>query len=180
MLTRTKGHVVVGGKVDAPRKKIDVTVVRDVQGDDSLLEDEIFGPVLAVVPVDVSFSRRRRIQSHRYWRCDIFQNLDDALEFVADRPESLAVYLFSSNDSVKQYGKASALSAFDRKWCFSAVRENTISGALILNDTFFQLASTQKYPSWSRTITDGFSQYHSYLWEVSAPPGVSSIPIVHK
>lgn len=66
MLTRTKGHVVVGGKVDAPRKKIDVTVVRDVQGDDSLLEDEIFGPVLAVVPVDVSFSRRRRIQSHRY------------------------------------------------------------------------------------------------------------------
>lgn len=56
MLTRTKGRLVCGGKVDASRNKIDVTVVKDVQADDSLLEDEIFGPVLAVVPVDVSLS----------------------------------------------------------------------------------------------------------------------------
>jgi Aldehyde dehydrogenase family len=55
MLTRTKGRVVVGGQVDPSRKKIDVTVVRDIRPDDSLLEDEIFGPILAVVPVDVSF-----------------------------------------------------------------------------------------------------------------------------
>jgi aldehyde dehydrogenase (NAD+) len=54
MLTRTKGRVVCGGKVDASRKKIDVTVVKDVKTDDSLLEDEIFGPILAVVPIDVS------------------------------------------------------------------------------------------------------------------------------
>lgn len=56
MLTRTKGRLVCGGKVDPSRNKIDVTVVKDVQADDSLLEDEIFGPVLAVVPVDVSLS----------------------------------------------------------------------------------------------------------------------------
>jgi aldehyde dehydrogenase (NAD+) len=55
MLSRTKGRVILGGKADPSRKKLDVTVVRDVKGDDSLLEDEIFGPVLAVVPVDVSF-----------------------------------------------------------------------------------------------------------------------------
>ncbi|KAF8498869.1 Aldehyde/histidinol dehydrogenase [Gautieria morchelliformis] len=105
MLTRTKGRIVVGGQVDSSRKKIDVTVVRDVRPGDSLLEDEIFGPVLAVVPVD---------------------NLEAALEFVADRPEPLAVYMFSSDESFKR-----------------RVRENTLSGALIVNDTFYQLAIPQ-------------------------------------
>ena len=52
---RTKGRIVLGGKLEPSRRKMDVTVVRDVQPDDSLLEDEIFGPILAVVPVDVSF-----------------------------------------------------------------------------------------------------------------------------
>lgn len=58
MLARTKGQIVLGGKADPSKKKMDVTVVRDVEPDDSLLEDEIFGPVLAVVPIDVSFPTR--------------------------------------------------------------------------------------------------------------------------
>ena len=57
MLTRTKGHVALGGQFDPSRRKMDITVVRDVQVGDSLLEDEIFGPVLAIVPVDVSRAR---------------------------------------------------------------------------------------------------------------------------
>jgi len=56
MLNRSKGHVVLGGQVDPTRRKLDITVVKDVQVGDSLLEDEIFGPVLAIVPVDVSLS----------------------------------------------------------------------------------------------------------------------------
>jgi acyl-CoA reductase-like NAD-dependent aldehyde dehydrogenase len=53
MLNRTQGQIVIGGRSDPSRRKFDVTVVRDVKEGDSLLEDEIFGPILAIVPVDV-------------------------------------------------------------------------------------------------------------------------------
>lgn len=33
------------------------------------------------------------------------QNLDEALEFIGDRAEPLAVYLFSHDESVKRRGK---------------------------------------------------------------------------
>ncbi|KAF8581334.1 aldehyde dehydrogenase [Ramaria rubella] len=105
MLTRTKGTVAIGGKADPSRRKMDVTIVKDVHEGDSLLEDEIFGPVLAIVPVD---------------------SLKDALEFIGERPEPLAVYLFSLDELIKQQ-----------------VRDNTLSGALIFNDTFYQLAISQ-------------------------------------
>ncbi|KAF8518431.1 aldehyde dehydrogenase [Hysterangium stoloniferum] len=105
MLNRTQGQIVIGGQSDPSRRKFDVTIVRDVKEGDSLLEDEIFGPILAIVPVD---------------------NLDDALEFIADRPDPLAVYLFSSDEAIKR-----------------RVKENTLSGGFFVNDTFYQLAISQ-------------------------------------
>ena len=63
MLTRTKGRVALGGQFDPSRRKIDITVVKDVQAGDSLLEDEIFGPVLAIVPVTVSRARNSALQN---------------------------------------------------------------------------------------------------------------------
>lgn len=51
-LDHTKGNIVVGGKVDTKTCFIEPTVVSDVGEDDSTMQDEIFGPVLSVVPVD--------------------------------------------------------------------------------------------------------------------------------
>jgi len=63
MLMRTKGSVALGGHFDPSRRKMDITVVKDVQAGDSLLEEEIFGPILALVPVNVSGSRNSALQN---------------------------------------------------------------------------------------------------------------------
>ncbi|OJT05217.1 Aldehyde dehydrogenase, dimeric NADP-preferring, partial [Trametes pubescens] len=51
MIDETKGTVVFGGDTDVSERYIAPTVVRDVRPDDVLMGDEIFGPVLAIVPV---------------------------------------------------------------------------------------------------------------------------------
>ncbi|KAG8744904.1 hypothetical protein FRC10_009274 [Ceratobasidium sp. 414] len=60
MVDETKGSVVLGGAGDADRtqKFIAPTVVKDVQGDDILMQSEIFGPVLPIVPVKVAKEKR--------------------------------------------------------------------------------------------------------------------------
>lgn len=61
MLDNTKGTVVLGGEADAAQRFIAPTVVRDVSFRDSLMSEEIFGPILPIVPVN---------------------DMDEAIEFV--------------------------------------------------------------------------------------------------
>ncbi|KAF8156031.1 NAD-aldehyde dehydrogenase [Crassisporium funariophilum] len=80
MLEKTKGKVVIGGEVDRESKFIAPTVVQDVKADDSLMSEEIFGPLLPIVPVD---------------------SLDDAIKFVNERDHPLAIYVFSQDAQLK-------------------------------------------------------------------------------
>ncbi|KAG1727220.1 hypothetical protein EDB19DRAFT_199889 [Suillus lakei] len=52
LLFRTKGEVVLQGRADAARKRLEPTIVKDVADGNSLPEEEIVGPILPVVPVD--------------------------------------------------------------------------------------------------------------------------------
>ncbi|KAG6829108.1 hypothetical protein H0H92_005650 [Tricholoma furcatifolium] len=52
LLQNTKGNVVIGGETDEATKYIAPTIVRDVNADDSLMSEEIFGPVLPIVAVE--------------------------------------------------------------------------------------------------------------------------------
>ncbi|KAG2344156.1 aldehyde dehydrogenase [Suillus weaverae] len=81
LLSRTKGKVVLQGRADAARRRLEPTIVMDVADGDSLLEEEIFGPILPIVPVD-SFKQ--------------------AINFVNARPHPLVLYAFSDNEGVKQ------------------------------------------------------------------------------
>lgn len=81
LLSRTNGEVVLQGRVDAARRRLEPTIVKDVADGDSLLEEEIFGPVLPIVPVD---------------------SLNQAVDFVNARPHPLVLYGFSDKESVKQ------------------------------------------------------------------------------
>ncbi|KAM0752300.1 ALDH-like protein [Meredithblackwellia eburnea MCA 4105] len=76
LLRESKGNVVVGGGSDAKTLSIEVTLVADVQGDDSLMQGEIFGPVLPIVVRD---------------------SLDSMVEFVRSRDSPLALYVFTSD-----------------------------------------------------------------------------------
>ncbi|KAF9471948.1 NAD-aldehyde dehydrogenase [Pholiota conissans] len=80
LLERTKGKVVFGGEVDKDNRFIAPTLVRDVPADDSLMTEEIFGPLLPIVPVD---------------------SIDDAIKFINARDHPLAVYVFTKDESVK-------------------------------------------------------------------------------
>lgn len=47
----SKGELVIGGESDAARKYIAPTVYKDVPFEDSLMSQEIFGPIIPIVPV---------------------------------------------------------------------------------------------------------------------------------
>ncbi|KAG6852860.1 hypothetical protein C0991_008495 [Blastosporella zonata] len=101
LLARTQGQIVFGGQTD-DRKGFEPTIVKNVTANDSLLEEEIFGPILPLVPVD---------------------SIEDAIEFVNSRDHPLVLYAFTESEETKR-----------------TLIERTMSGNLVFNDTFQQLA----------------------------------------
>ncbi|KAF8878199.1 aldehyde dehydrogenase [Infundibulicybe gibba] len=102
LLARSKGTVVIGGGTDERTRGLEPTVVKGVLDGDSLLSEELFGPILPLVAVD---------------------SVDEAIEFINSRDHPLVLYAFTSDEKTK-----------------IKIRENTMSGNLVFNDTFQQLA----------------------------------------
>ncbi|KAI8332171.1 Aldehyde/histidinol dehydrogenase [Choanephora cucurbitarum] len=80
---RQSGEVVVGGTIDLGDRYVAPTLVTGVDFDDpSLMSDEIFGPVLPLIP---------------------YQALDEAIAMVNRHQPPLALYLFSNQkESIEQ------------------------------------------------------------------------------
>ncbi|KAH7882021.1 aldehyde dehydrogenase [Phlebopus sp. FC_14] len=76
LLDRTKGEIVMEGRRDASRRRIEPTIVKNVADGDSLLDEEIFGPILPIIPVD---------------------RVEDSVEFVNARPRPLVLYAFTED-----------------------------------------------------------------------------------
>ncbi|CDO77357.1 hypothetical protein BN946_scf184787.g6 [Trametes cinnabarina] len=74
LIDETRGTIVFGGDVDIPQRYVGPTLVKDVRPDDVLMESEIFGPILVVVPV---------------------KDVDEALEVIRAKDKPLAIYTFS-------------------------------------------------------------------------------------
>lgn len=51
LLDGTKGEVVLGGKINEETKFCEATIIKNVKLDDILMSEEIFAPILPVVPV---------------------------------------------------------------------------------------------------------------------------------
>ncbi|XP_069713358.1 aldehyde dehydrogenase family 3 member B1-like isoform X4 [Phaenicophaeus curvirostris] len=71
----SSGTVAIGGQTDAETRYIAPTVLVDVQQDDPVMQEEIFGPILPIIPV---------------------ASVDDAIAFINARERPLALYVFSS------------------------------------------------------------------------------------
>ncbi|EPS36178.1 hypothetical protein H072_10264 [Dactylellina haptotyla CBS 200.50] len=83
MLDDTDGEIKVGGQTNEKEKYIDLTLVKVKDETDSLMKDEIFGPLLPYVVID---------------------DVDDAIEFVnrvSDTP--LAIYPFTNDKKEAEY-----------------------------------------------------------------------------
>uniref|UniRef100_H2TXS1 Aldehyde dehydrogenase n=2 Tax=Takifugu rubripes TaxID=31033 RepID=H2TXS1_TAKRU len=79
LLKRSNGKVIVGGESDEEDKYIAPTVVVDVDEDDALMQEEIFGPILPIVTVD---------------------SVEKGIEFLNAREKPLALYVFSDDSSL--------------------------------------------------------------------------------
>jgi aldehyde dehydrogenase (NAD+) len=77
LLEQTRGKILTGAKSDPENRAFSATVVTDVDWDDALMADELFGPILPVLEFD----------SHT-----------DAIELInKHHPKPLAVYVFSKD-----------------------------------------------------------------------------------
>jgi aldehyde dehydrogenase (NAD+) len=74
LISTTDGKIVTGGGWNSSALSIEPTVVVDPPPDDSVMTEEIFGPILPIVRVN---------------------SLDAAAKFVNQRPKPLALYLFT-------------------------------------------------------------------------------------
>lgn len=75
------GKVVFGGGWDEDTLRIQPTILDNVSPEDPVMQEEIFGPVLPVLP---------------------FDRLEEAEDFILDRPRPLALYLFSQDKAVQR------------------------------------------------------------------------------
>ncbi len=71
-----KGKVEFGGQSDLSKKFVALTIISSPDLQSSLMQEEIFGPILPVI-------------SYKTW--------DDALHFVKSKPKPLALYIFTNN-----------------------------------------------------------------------------------
>ncbi len=72
-------NVVYGGDINEARPAMTPTLVLDPAKDSAIMQEEIFGPILPIVPV---------------------ASIDEAIGFINDRPKPLALYAFSDDDKV--------------------------------------------------------------------------------
>jgi len=73
-------NVHFGGRVDVAARFVEPTIVLDPAPDSALMQEEIFGPVLPVIRVD---------------------EMHHAVQFVAERPKPLALYLFTKSRTLE-------------------------------------------------------------------------------
>lgn len=71
----------LGGTYEEEKLKIAPTVLTEVEESDAVMQEEIFGPVLPVLTVD---------------------SVDEAYEFVRNRPEPLALYIFTRDKGTER------------------------------------------------------------------------------
>lgn len=71
-----EAHVAIGGKMDKSDNYIEPTVLRDCRPTYPAMQDEIFGPVLPIMPV---------------------RDEDEAISFINQNEKPLAMYIFSKN-----------------------------------------------------------------------------------
>lgn len=84
LVSSSKAELVVGGTAGADQatRFIPLTILKNVGASDSVMTDEIFGPVLPIVP---------------------FDTIRDAVDFVNERDQPLALYIFTSCNDTRDY-----------------------------------------------------------------------------
>ena len=102
IINKTKGKVVVGGGKDEQTLKMEITMVVDIEKDDSVLEGENFGPLIPIVEVKTIEDAVRQIgeRSVRFSLLEFTTSLN-----LNYRDHPLVLYAFTNNEETKQYSE---------------------------------------------------------------------------
>ncbi len=73
--------IIYGGKINPTDRYIEPTLLCPVNWDDPVMQDEIFGPILPIIP---------------------YSDLDDAIGKINERPKPLALYMFVNDKVVRR------------------------------------------------------------------------------
>jgi aldehyde dehydrogenase (NAD+) len=76
-----KAKVYYGGEYDIKNRYIEPTVMTNVNWDDKVMQQEIFGPILPVL---------------------VFEDLEEVIAKIKEKPKPLALYLFTQDESIKE------------------------------------------------------------------------------
>ncbi|KAG8948200.1 hypothetical protein FRC00_008748, partial [Tulasnella sp. 408] len=82
VLEKTRGEVVCGGQMDEKRRWIAPTILKNVELNDALVENELFAPVLPIVPV---------------------KDIQDAINFTRSQPQPLSLYVFTDDRDFEEH-----------------------------------------------------------------------------
>ena len=74
-----EGNILLGG--DAQNGRITPTLMDGIDGSSPVMQEEIFGPILPILP---------------------YKDLDEVIEFIQDRPKPLALYLFTRSKKTEK------------------------------------------------------------------------------
>jgi len=75
------GNIVIGGDTEPATRYIAPTILSDIGWQDSIMQDEIFGPILPVLE---------------------FSSIDDAIQQILQTPRPLALYVFTSSSETER------------------------------------------------------------------------------
>lgn len=103
-------------------RKIAPVIMQNIKQDMTIADEEIFGPILPIIT---------------------YENIDEAIDYVNDRPRPLALYYFSYDKAEQDY-----------------VLDNTHSGGVSVNDTLMHLA--QEDMPFGGVGDSGMGHYHGH------------------
>ena len=114
--------VETGGEMDFSKRFIYPVVLSNVSRQSRVMEEEIFGPILPIIT---------------------YTTLDEAIEFVNNKPKPLALYIFGTNRS--EIGR---------------IKNETSSGSVCINDCAIQFL--HPYLPFGGVNTSGIGKSHGY------------------
>ncbi|GIU22067.1 aldehyde dehydrogenase [Shewanella colwelliana] len=92
-----------GEAIDTAQRKIPTQLITQVSDEMALMQDEIFGPLLPIIE---------------------YETVDNAIDFINDRPRPLALYIMSFSEQTQQH-----------------ILAHTHSGGVCINETVFHVAA---------------------------------------
>lgn len=117
----SEGKVLSGGHTDAATRYIEPTLLEVPNGYCRVMQDEIFGPVLPLLT---------------------FNDIEEVVEFVTERPHPLALYYFGSPREGKK------------------LLPRLLSGGACINDTIMHIANEEM--PFGGVGNSGMGRYHGY------------------